>query len=260
MTGRHLRVVQGRPWKQTLAWLIDPGSGFGAPDTTGVRSGDTVVVVLDTEPPTVLCAVTVGPDRDLGRAIAARRYPFDRPALPTVAEVELVTDRAFETWDGLELKGPAAENFIDGVEQFAFSRPVERLGDSSATEARIMASASGRCTLCGSTVDMSSAAALENLTVHTASDADVRAGYDWPALLCAGCHDGMTAGGFTGVVDYWFSRQPPCPSCGAKETRRNSYGMPTREWATNMPPWVSGRGCVIRPEKWTCSRCGYGWA
>ena len=257
--GCHLRVVQGRPWKQTLAWLIDRESPFGPPDLAEAAPGDTVVVILDTEPQTVLCAVRLGEDRDLATAIA-QHYAYDRPALPTVAEVELVTGHAFADWDGLEFEPLGAARFVKAVEGFWCSLPVERLGGSSATEARILAESSGRCTLCGSAVDMSSAAALENLAIHTASDADVRSGHDWPALLCTACHDGMTAGGFTGVVDFWFSSQPPCPSCGAQKACLNSYGMPTMEWVKNMPPWVSGQGCVVMPDKWTCGSCGHGWA
>lgn len=254
---RHVKVVRG-PWKQTVAWAIDDQSPFGPPAGPDLMPGDIAVVVLDTEPQTVLCAANIGADRHLDRAITV--YGSIGTALPTVAEVELVTGYPYADWDGLGLDQEAALQFVYAVEHSWVSRPVERLGNSSASAARILAQSSGHCTLCRSPVDLSTAAALEKLFIHFASDADVQAGRDWPALLCMACHDGMKAGGFTGVVDYWFASHPACPSCGAHKAMDISYGEPTPDWLANVPPWVSHRGCCVLPADWTCGQCGHAWA
>ena len=57
-TIHRLRIVEGRPWKEALLCALEPYATFPAwHDANEVEPGDVAIVVIDTDPQTVLCAV-----------------------------------------------------------------------------------------------------------------------------------------------------------------------------------------------------------
>lgn len=255
MRNTHLRVIEGRPWKQALVCALNPEAPYspwvGIDD---VARGDVAVVVLDTEPRTVLCAFTRTASGDLRRTIAQEALNGCGLLRP-VSEVEAA---AGVELDGDEISGAAAQALLGEVTRYDASAPVDRAGDSSVAVARILLGARGKCTACYGDVAAAAEDDVDRL-VHTAYGADVITGGDWPALLCGDCAAAMRDGGFSSVVDFVFSRCPACPVCSARRTSEIGYGMPSYEWQINITPWERSGGCCISPERWSCGECGYTW-
>lgn len=253
----RLRIVVGRPWKEALLCAMEPYAPYRAwevPDNA--QPGDVAIVVVETEPRTVLCVVAVN---DGLRHTIAKESGYGHAALPTVTEAELAAGCSLSDVDGEPTRSPVARTLIQFANEFNTSMPADRAGDSSAAAGRILLQSEGRCELCHEKVALPTATPDE-IVIHQVSAEAIRDGLDWPAVLCAGCDGAMKAGGFNSVVDFEFSRQPACPSCGAHRTQIVSYGMPTYDWAMNMPTWVSGGGCCVGMEgKWRCGACGHGW-
>jgi hypothetical protein len=272
----HLRVVEGRPWKESLICVLASGAPYrpwhGA---GGIDPGDVTVVVIDTDPQTVLCTATVGPDRSVRQAIARARYRWS--PMRTVAEIEESAGTSLQSSDGQPLDSPAAQAVIQAVEEYSPSTPGDRFGHSSVAAARILLQSEGRCTGCNRAIDLASPSARDNIYIHTVSVDDgppdtaaaddvpdrlaTRAEPDWPALLCSRCHAAMTRAGFANFLDYRFSRQPACPQCFAQRTKSAVYGMPSYDGFINTPPWKASQGCVVHPSsaRWICGVCGHEW-
>ena len=253
----RLRVVVGEPWKEALLCAMAPYAPYRAWDAPdALEPGDVAFVVLDTEPQTVLCAVRAG--ESLRHAIAAN-CDDHRGSLPTVAQMEQQTGVALGDADGQPRTSAAARALLRFAEEYDVSKPADRTGDSSAAAARILLQSAGRCECCRELVVLDTTT-QEEVIIHTVTAEDFAGRTDWPALLCAQCDAAMKAGGFSSVVDFMFSREPACPACGAHRTSTVSYGMPTYDWAMNMPTWVSGGGCCVGElGKWQCGQCGHNW-
>lgn len=254
----HLRVVEGRPWKQALICALNPEAPF-APwaGIDEVARGDVAAVVIDTDPRTLLCAFVWDGTQDRRHSITAETFGRFW-TLPPVAGVEAALGFSLETDQVLD--GAAAEALVNGIRVRGFDVSGDRAGDSSVAIARILVGADGRCTCCREKVVMTTEDDLDRL-VHTAYGADVMTDGDWPALLCPGCETAMREGGFTSVVDFVFSRRPACPACSARRAKTIGYGMPSYHWIRNMAPWESSGGCVIdsSSSQWICGECGHEW-
>lgn len=257
----HLRVIEGRPWKQALICALNPEAPYQPWIGIGeVAHGDAVVVVIDTDPRTVLCAFTRGHMLDVRHTIMAESR-FEKRALPTVAEVERALGFSLADRVGRLLQNDAAEALIRAVNDFRSRGPAERVGDSSVAIGRILLASEAECTCCGEEVDLDREGVVDRL-IHTASAEDLRMGVDWPGLLCEVCAALMTDGGFTSMADLVFSQHPACPACSAQRTRCVSYRMPSYDWRINMAPWEISGGCVVDlfPMKWSCAQCGHRWS
>lgn len=276
----HLRLVEGRPWKESLICVLASGAPYRPWHRGGgVDPGDVAVVVIDTDPQTVLCTATVGPDRSVRQAIAGARYWWS--PMRTVAEIEESAGTSLQSADRQLLDSPTAQAVIKAVEEYSPGTPGDRLGHSSVAAARILLHSGGRCTGCNKAIDLASPSARDGIYIHTVSvddgppdtpaeddvpdrlarrtDQAKRA--DWPALLCSRCHAAMTRAGFASFLDYRFSRQPACPQCYAQRTKSAAYGMPSYEGLLNTPPWTASQGCVVDQSsaRWICDVCGHEW-
>lgn len=255
----HLRVIEGRPWKQAMICALNPDAPYqpwhGA---EAVDYGDTVVVVIDTEPRTALCAFTYSPMLDIRHTIMAESR-FDRRSMPTVHEVESELGYSLTERNGRPLRKAAAEKLFQAVHWRLAEGSGGRIGDTSVAAARIMAYSAGSCTCCREEVELPDEQAADRL-VHTVAAEDM--GRDWPALLCTDCEAEMREAGLSSVVDLVFSRRPVCPSCGARRARTIGFGMPSYEWRMNITPWQSMGGCVVKSPSptWCCGACGHEWA
>ena len=257
----HIRVIEGRPWKQALVCAMNPGAPYQPWDgAEAVELGDTVVVVIDTEPQTALCAFTYSAMLDVRHSIMAECRFGGRP-LPTAAELEGELGLSLADRNGLPLPADTATTITNAVNLFDPRRIEARTGDSSATVARIMASSRALCTCCDGDVELNQEDDLDRL-IHTASADDTSGRSDCPALLCTNCYTAMREASIRSVTEFVFSRRPVCPTCGARKARSIGYGMPSYEWIINMPHWESSGGCVVGPDSavWACGGCGHEWS
>lgn len=252
-SSHSLKVVQGEPWTDALNCVLNPDNPSRPwREASRVKRGDTVVVVIATDPPAVLCAFTAGRKRRLHRSISEES---EGSALPTVGEIEVAAGQSLA--DGLPLDFPAATALIQAIGERSISEPRHRRGDSSLAIARILLQSGGRCTYCYQDVAVIDVAeAVGNRSLHLAS---IDGEPDWPSLLCATCTQGMSDGGFVNVIDYAFSRQPPCPFCSAQRSRRIAYGLPSYSGYINTPPWVQPGGGCAPGVPWRCDACGTRW-
>ena len=248
-------VVEGNPWAEALICAITPSAAHRPwHGVEEVRWGDAVIVVIATDPPTVLCGFVLT-RASVPDAIAAACRSGS--SLRTVQDVERAAG-GHRLTDGMRRDSPAAAALLEAAREYTVSTPADRVGLSSVAAGRILMQSEGRCTCCGGAVDPA-AATLES-SLHLVSESDFAEGRDWPALLCPLCADAMRAGGYSSVIDYAYSLQPPCPRCSARRSQEVSYGMPSYDWHVNMPIWVRGGGCVVDSGgRWVCGECGHSW-
>ena len=255
----HLRIVEGRPWKQALVCALNPEAPYRPwKGLDPVTPGDTVLVVIDTDPRTVLCAFTWDGLLDGRHAIAGNTCGRDRP-LQSLTKVE---DAVGISLAGDRILNPrTARALVTTISNSDFTTPSDRAGHSSVAIGRIMMSANRSCTLCHDRVVIASEQDVDRLvpTAEVAEVAEVYARADWPALLCPDCAQAMSSGGFTAVVDLVFSRHPACPRCSARQACRIGYGLPHARRAMNLAPWESLGGCVVLEPGWHCRSCGNKW-
>jgi hypothetical protein len=252
----RLRVIEGRPWRNAVICAVSPKAPYRPWRLPDLKPGDSAIVVLDTDPRTVLCTFTVGSARGVRRNIAERS---GGRTLRIVAEVEHAAGGfALADWDGTPADSPAALALVESVRRFEPSMPLDRAGDSSVAAGRMLLASYGRCTCCGAIVDF--AREPDELQVRPVSVDDVASRRDWPAALCADCSAAMHAAQVTSVVDFMYSRHPACPFCSARRTRKVSYGR-AGVWASqNSPPWDAAGGCAVGDEgEWNCGACQYSW-
>lgn len=258
--GNRLRVIEGRPWRQALICALNPDAPFQRwSGVEAVELDDIVIVIIDTDPVTVLCAFTYGAMLDIRHSIVAE-CRFGRQSLSTAAAVEAALGFSLVDLNGLPLSAGTAKTLLRAVNGLDRSGVDARTGDSSVSVARILAASRLLCTCCHQYVVLRDEHDLYRL-VHTASAEALRERRDWPALLCADCDAAMRAAGHASVVDFVFSQRPACPACGASKASTIGYGMPSFEGRVNMTPWESSGGCVVGPDsaKWLCGQCGHGW-
>ncbi|MGI9125890.1 MAG: hypothetical protein ACR2JM_14220, partial [Mycobacterium sp.] len=263
----RVHVIEGKPWKQALICALNPDAPYEP--WHGIDEADRgqfTVVVLDTDPPTLLCAFTAKAVEDPRHTIAgevSRGYGLAKLTrlLHPVSEVETGIGAGLNhgrTLEYLEVGKLLAE--LTRYTRIPQCAPLDRTGDSALAIGSILMKAQGRCTVCYAAVVISTEEELDRL-VHTASEAETSDGVDWPALLCDGCESAMRDGGFSNVVDFVYSGRPACPVCTARRAQAISYGKMGYEASLNSPPWQAGGGCVVDPSspQWACRECGYCW-
>lgn len=255
---KRLRIIEGRPWKEALLCVLEPYSPYRAWYPSGeAQSGDVGVVVVHTEPRTVLCAVPIESEAALRHTIA-QQCRHGGAALPTVAKVEQTAGMSLSEAEGQPLDSAAVMSLIQAANDYQVGLPQDRTGESSAAAGRILLQSGGRCACCDA-LDPA-VAGPQDIVIHQVSQADFDGERDWPALLCAACQAAMAAAGMRSVLDYQFSLRPACPFCAAQRTLMISYGKPTYAWAMNMPGWVRSGGCCVDYSKtMECERCGFQW-
>lgn len=252
----RLRVVEGGPWTEALICALAQGTPYrpwhGA---EAVEPGDTVIVVLVTDPRTVLCTFKAG-HGSVPEAIAAQCRTGS--SLPTVEDIELAAGGHLLI-GGLAVESSPAAALIAAASKRRVSEPADRVGSSSAAGARILMASRGRCTHCGAGIDLTRTPPSD-LNFHLVTDTDFREGRDWPALLCGGCAERMSRGRFRSVIDYAHSLHPACPACSAMRTRQVVYGKLGYDGFVNMPPWKCSGGCAVGSQgRWVCGECGHRW-
>ena len=281
-----LHFIEGRYWKDAVIALLDSRSpyrpwryGFGE-----ARSGDTVAVVLNTDPPSVLTALgRIGAD---GRPDAALiNWPMSPPGLIDLATLAMISDFDEDPRTSWQLRGNDAIAMEQILTECAYRHGESELcGHSSVVAARILLHSEGECTGCGDGIDLTAADARDRVHVHTVDArprqlpvplirTERRPSYqfggspeswqhpelqiDAPGVLCLRCRQHMRDEDCTSLVDFRFARHPRCPRCRAGRTQKAVYGdLAHPVWQ----PWFDHRGCVRSDDHaWTCSACGLQW-
>lgn len=252
----RLRIVEGYPWREAIACVLDPRAPFRPwHGLDRVVPDDQVIVTIHTEPRTVLCAFTFDSDSDVA-SVGSKRARFGR-ALRTVSDVEHKAGYSLQDSAELTADSPAAMALLGVVDENVYSLPVERVGTSSAVAARILLHSGGRCAACRQPIDLDPSS--DDLSIHLVSEEDFRSDNDWPASLCRKCTAAMDAQGTSSLVDFMFSGLPTCPACSQERSRRVIYGRMGYAATLNRRPWESHAGCVEEAAVWICSTCGFTW-
>lgn len=249
-------VVHGRPWKDAVIKLLEPRSPYTPWQTeASVAPGQTVAVVLDTDPQSVLADVAViGADCDIDRALATIDG-FEFSGLLELSTLNMITDLQLG-WRQYFLPHRDSDEAVPQlIGRYIQTSAAVMFGHTTLAAGRILLTSGGRCTGCRRQIDLMGENARERVHVRTVDTvgSDQR---DWPAVLCDDCHEQMSRGGFTSFVDFRFSLNPRCPQCSAQRTASTMYGMPA---GPIEEPWLAPMGCCVMPEKWRCSACGHQW-
>ncbi|MCA1006529.1 hypothetical protein LCL87_12415 [Rhodococcus hoagii] len=257
--GRRAHLVVGDPWLDAAAGFL----GFGSPDEEpwrlgdGIRTGDLVVTVLDTDPRLLLCVERVDAIEDDGIAVGERWTTSGFPPVDAV-----------EQWAGVALPtcpGPLPHAVADVLLALIDEHPGLQLPapPGSAADAQLLLTLrSPECDGCHGVLHLGDPISRRRVHLHAApffSEPGARP--DWSTVLCASCVEEMTAAGFTNYVDYRFSLHPPCPNCAAHTTAMMCMGFPPDPGPRGFAPWVSMGGCCVGPDtpSWTCGTCHHSW-
>lgn len=248
------RILEGRPWRDAIITLLEPRSPYRPWITDDVlEPGDPVLLVLDTEPVSVVTAIgTVGPERHIPGTIRAI-HQLNLNGLFELNTLKMLTPR---------------DAILAAIDLYLRPRAVSLFGHSTLAAARVLLKSQGRCTACRSELDLTGQDARDRIVIRTVDldagtgelwNRDVRnQARDWPAVLCEKCDGRMKADGFTGVLDFIFAGRPRCPECDAQRAMTPSYGLPS---GPIEEPWRMSMGCVViepRP-KWVCGQCDHQW-
>lgn len=254
----NLRIIEGRPWQHALICALRPEAPYRPWRGIGkVARGDAVLVVLDTDPRTVLCGFTWNGRQDVRHDIGFRAFYYGG-ALPSVSEIEAAAGVPLTDRGEFPIRAEAAEDLLSRVRGFMHS-PQQRAGRSPVVIGRLLLNSRGCCACCGTEVMIRDYADVDRM-VHTVSETDLSARLDWPALVCDACTAAMRDGGFTSVVAFVYSQRPACPACSARAANAMSYGKASGGGGASVP-WAASGGCVSDSDspKWVCARCGHGW-
>ncbi|MEN0138624.1 MAG: hypothetical protein AAGC80_25950 [Rhodococcus sp. (in: high G+C Gram-positive bacteria)] len=260
-------IVEGHPWKDAVIAYLEPRSPYWPWFISEpVRSGDVLITILDTEPPTTLCMELVGVASP-GTIGVTQSWAL--AGLPSVAAVEASAGVVLPTTAGRvgnEVANRVFDLLLEHRVDFDDSFPrLDEASHTTAASARVLLKSAGKCTACGNSIDLRGSAARDRVHIHTAENGVERwshygPAHDWPAALCTSCQTAMTEGGFSSFLDYRFSFHPRCPRCAASQTRCTSLGMPIP--GETVPPWTVPLGCIFTDPvpDWICGVCGHRWA
>lgn len=281
----RVHVVVGAPWKDAAISYLEPRSPYRPwPVASDVRGGDHVVVVFDCEPRLVLTDVACIDSGSIEPAIADMRYRGHGNEAVPVSLIGAGVDAASRNYALFE--GAASAQLLDALEAHRLDAdPLDAFGHSSMAAARVLLDSDGRCGGCGAALDLRGTNARDTVAIRTVdsptrpanlgsalSQSDtgrhvekrlrehrqmLHTATDWPAALCPSCRDAIRDGGFETLIDYAFSRHPPCPRCGARRTQEGLFGMLV--YGTIVAPWQDERGCCVSEDIWTCTQCDHQW-
>ena len=246
-------IVHGRPWKDAVIKLLEPRSPYRPWRTDGsLADGQMVVVVLDTDPQSVLTALgVIGADGDIDHALAE----IDRFRLGGLLELSTL-NMVTKLQLGQGGYGRDSAQEVTQVFDRYFRNSAAMLsGHTTLAAGRILLASEGRCTGCDRHIDLMGENARDRVHIRTI-DSERSDPRDWPAVLCDDCSDRMSQNGFTNFLDFRYSLHPRCPECSAQRTASTSYGMPA---GPVEEPWLASMGCCVSSEKWLCSACGHQW-
>lgn len=252
-----VRLIAGVPWQDAVIRLLEPQSPLRPwRSTTPVKAGEAVVVVLDTDPQSVIAAVgVVERDGDVDGAITAVD-PFYVNGLIELGSLNMLADFVVSPEESAVYHSQSLDKVVQTIGHCNPSTAHALFAHTSLAAARVLLRSRGRCTGCDRPLALTNKGARDNFHIHTTSPQQARSGVDWPAALCASCHRNMGFFGFTRFLDYKYLLHPSCPSCSAQRTREAVYGMlaqPVDE------PWIDPVGCDVAPENWICVECGHRW-
>jgi hypothetical protein len=286
---KRLHIVEGTDWRDAIIALLESRSpyrpwryGFGE-----AHAGDPVAIVLNTDPPSILCALgRIGIDGRSDRAVV--EWSDRAPGVLDLATLTAVVDFPHdqdprEVW---QLSGDAAVKMELALDECRYRSDVSmRLGHSEVAAAGILLHSGGRCTGCDEGIDLTGEDARATAYIRTIDapsreasevliqDTRGRASYiegpfqpkswlleelpaDWPGVLCPRCVTRLGDGGYSSLLDFRFSQHPTCPKCGTQRAQRALFGHPT---TFDIPPWLDMRGCCRTPDDWTCTMCAHQW-
>jgi len=254
-----MHVAVGRPWKDAIVSVLDPGSTLRPWSASGdVTPGDSIVATVETDPVSVFAAVgVVGPDRDLHTALAGN-WKLCFSGLLELNTVTMMTGGALSS-RGLSRYHRRGSGAVRDVLDGAAGPTADTLfGHTSLAAARVLLKSEGRCSACHDPLNLTGDTARNRFEIHTAGHDTTDFPADWPAVLCTSCHARMRRQGQTSFLDFIFSLHPRCPRCGAQQAMSAMYGMPA---GPVEEPWIAALGCVITEPRaeWCCGQCGHRW-
>lgn len=257
------RIIHGRPWKDAIISILDPRSPYRP--WSGVERaepGDALVMVLDTDPVSVLAAVgIVGADGE-GEAAIAGIHPFYVNGLLELGTLNMLADFEVRPDRDTVYHHESPQKVVDVLGDYNPSSIDALFGHTSLAAGRVLLASRGQCAGCGRRLDLVAEDARDDVHIHTADrcaeDGPKWVPPDWPAALCDSCHTRMQHEGFTSFLDFRFSTHPRCPDCGAQHTMSAMYGMPA---GPVEEPWIATMGCVITEPRtrWVCGDCRRKW-
>lgn len=248
-------IVTGRPWKDAVLSLLGARALRPWHITSRGAPGDAVLAVIDTDPVSMFAWPSViGPDGDLHDALVSAGLIGGFSGLVELSEVNRET--------GLTI-GPGSESTLgardfdilrDFVDNWHVSDADALFGHSSLTAARVLLNSDGLCRGCDRPLSLTTKTVAARVQIHTAEASSA----DWPAVLCMSCRRRMKEQGLSNVLDFIFTKHPPCPQCGGQRTQSALFGLPATPF---WPPWTAMMGCIVSEPRaqWRCGMCGHRW-
>lgn len=204
-----VHVVEGRPWKDALIKILAPACPYRPwHHAQGIVPGDAVIVVLDTDPPSVLNGVgIVAPDGNVEQAIDIMT-DHQSSGLLDVGTLQMLTDVALGTRMGPVHGHRSFDDVVAAIGERRHATSDALFGHTSLAAGRVLLESGCRCAGCHRQLDLDGEDAREHVHIHTADppvvvqqSADQRnVADDWPAVLCDLCHTGMRQGGFANFL------------------------------------------------------------
>lgn len=254
-----IHIVEGTPWQDALIRVVAPESPLRPWQVDApVSPGDAVIVVLDTDPQSVLAGVGVLPsDGDVDSAIAAIK-PFYLNGLLELGTLNMLADFVVRPEEATVYHSKSLDRVVEMIGDCCPSTPDALFGHTSLAAGRVLLQSRGKCTACDRALNLSGPDARDHLHIHTverrARGGDVTG--DWPATLCDTCAKNMRQFGFEGFLAYKFFLNGSCPQCSAFAAQQTHYGMPARRVEE---PWIAMMGCVWKPWNRVCALCDHQW-
>lgn len=291
--------MRGVPWKDAIIALLQPDSMYrpwlGAGDA---RPGDGVLIVLDTDPASVIATIgVVGADGGAVSAIAGCMHrDGDQRGGPALLELGTLT-----ALTGLGLSRDGAEVTVEDADSLmlltgegltAGNETLYLNGHTTLAAARILLRSGGRCAGCDRDLDLRDRHARYHVHIHTV-DLDPTApptpvAYEIPPPEDASGTEAYGPESIRLLSDYWKPiRTPldrPAVLCDSCHDRMRSGGFAsfldfrfslhprcpscsarwtmttTAGFVAVIPeqPWIRHTGCCP-DQKWLCGACGHKW-
>ena len=255
--GQQVSVAFGRPWKDAVISLMEPGCGYTPWQYDEDRQeGDVLISVLDTQPQVFGCIEIIGPKTDDSPFSIDQKWILRR--LPTVPDWLSLPDvhkpLGFEQAQNLlSILDSERQTYSQG---FGIEPP------TTAEAARVILDSGGRCTHCDKQINLNRPDARGRIHTHLAeANSFVGDHYsDWPAALCTPCYGKMSTGGFINYLDFRFAGNPQCPRCRARRTAEYIRSYYIEDLPADPSPWKFYNEEHRGPDdygRWLCHRCHF---
>lgn len=173
----NVHIVAGRPWKDALIAVLErrsPYRPWHVPD--GIKPGDAVIALLDTDPESVLAGVAiVGRDGDVGKAIS-QIDPFYLNGLLELGTLNMLADFVVRPQHNTVYHRRSLRRVVKLIGAYNPSTVDALFGHSSLAAGRVLLNSGGKCTGCGLRLDLRGEDARERVHIRTVGRPDAFGG------------------------------------------------------------------------------------